>query len=238
MARHAAGHATRRATWSARARRSRSRMPVSFVPAWALESDMTFRSGDSYTVKAFVPRPNLEQLADSVVGQRRPSEPRPQPHDPVRRSGRPDVYLGGTRCRACAERRGALPPFAPLGVPTPYAAFQTVTRSNDGDGVLRSSPVKYVGARAPPDASLRHAVPVPLVNRFLQQDFTYDETPDPVTPGGATSTASCSRRRAAIASTSPARWRCRCAWAGTHARRDRLLSPRRLLQAQAGVDRA
>ena len=60
---------------------------------------------------------------------------------------------------------------------------------------------------------------VAAVNRYLQDGFTLRRGPGPGAARAARrSTGSCSTRRAATASTSPARWRCCCGWAAIPAR--------------------
>jgi hypothetical protein len=111
----------------------------------------------------------------------------------------PDLAAGGdaasvpstrrqfARLRLRAELRFA--PFEPLGrAPHPYARYQTLVRSNDGDKALLASPYAQTW-RLAKQLMAESRTPydyVAAVNRYLQDGFTYDETPDPVSPGRAT----------------------------------------------------
>jgi hypothetical protein len=79
-------------------------------------------------------------------------------------------------------------PFEPFGrAPDPHASYPTLVRSNDGDAALDASPYAETWALAQ-RLMLESRTPydyVVGVDRFLQDGFRYDETPDPVSPGRA-----------------------------------------------------
>ena len=142
-----------------------------------------FRGGDSYTVRAYLPRPTPKQLAESGAG----ADPRraadlnltvPVEGDASGVSGAPEVPV---------EIR--FPPFQPGGGGlTPYAAFPTLVRSHDGDRALRHSPYARTWRLA---RQLRRDAETPYdyvlaANRFLQDGFTYEEDPAVVPRGRAT----------------------------------------------------
>lgn len=165
-------------------------------------SETTFRAGDSYTVRSYVPRPTPGQLADSTSGL----DPRSGtdldlgipteaqggvlPEGP----GSESDAAGGAgddrelrRLRLRAEIR--FPPFTPNGRgPKPFARYQTLVRSNDGDRALRRSP--YAATWALAKRLMRQSSTpyeyVVAVDRYLQDGFTYSERPEPVSPGRAT----------------------------------------------------
>jgi protein-glutamine gamma-glutamyltransferase len=143
-------------------------------------SQSQFRGGDSYTVKAFVPRPSPAQLADSGAG----ADPR-RAHDlnltvPVRGAvpGAPGVPV-----------QIRFPPFAAgAGAPTPFAVYPTLVRSHDGGAALRRSPYARTW-RLARQLARQTATPyeyVVAVNRYLQNGFAYSERPEPVPAGRAT----------------------------------------------------
>ncbi len=163
-------------------------------------SDTRLRGGDSYTVKSYVPRPTPVQLAQSSSGL----DPRPRIDLDLEiptetEAFRPDWEGAGDaaaqdsraqelrRLRLRAEIR--FEPFEPFGsAERPFASYPTLVRSNDGDRALRASPYAETWglakrlmreSRTPYDY-------VAAVNRYLQDGFTYDETPDPVSRGRAT----------------------------------------------------
>jgi transglutaminase-like putative cysteine protease len=165
-------------------------------------SDTRFRAGDSYTVKSYVPRPTPGQLADSTSGL----DPRPGvdldlgipteaqggvlPEGP----GSESDAAGGAgddrelrRLRLRAEIR--FQPFTPNGgAPVPFASYQTLVRSNDGDRALRRSPYAatwQLAKRLMRQSSTPYEYVV-AVDRYLQDGFTYSERPEPVSPGRAT----------------------------------------------------
>jgi hypothetical protein len=148
---------------------------------WRAQSE--FRGGDSYTVKAFFPRPSPAQLAESSAGV-----------DPRRA---PDLNL-----TVPVEGDASGVPGAPLvpvsidfpsfgagrGELTPYAKFPTLVRSHDGDRALRHSPYARTWRLA---KQLKRQTKTPYeyvvaVNRYLQNGFTYSERPAPVPPDRAT----------------------------------------------------
>ena len=152
-------------------------------------SDSVLRGGDSYTLKAYVPRPSTQQLAEAWTGadSRQTGDldlgipierPTPTPLDPGEEVA---------RLRGLAAIRFA--PFAPSGTAAaPIASYQTLTRSNDGDRALRRSPYARTWALA--KRLMRESTTpyeyVVEVNRYLQDGFRYAEKPDPVEPGVAT----------------------------------------------------
>ena len=91
------------------------------------------------------------------------------------------------RLRLRAEVR--FPPFSPNGRgPTPYASYQTLVRSNDGDRALRDSPYARTWALAK-RLMAQSSTPyeyVVAVDRYLQDGFSYDEKPKEVPAGRAT----------------------------------------------------
>ena len=123
--------------------------------------------------------------------------------------------------RACAG--GADDPLpavraARASAPAPYASLP------DADALQRRRPRaaplavrRDVGARAAADARVRDAVRVRASRSTATCRTASPTTRRPTRSRRAArrSTASCSTPRAATASTSPARWRCCCAWAGS-----------------------
>ena len=162
-------------------------------------STTTFRAGDSYSVQAFTPRPNAQQLAEASSGL----DPRHStelnltiPTDVTLRravQGESDAAaetgqaseLRSLRLRADVR----FSPFSPFGrEQKPFAAFQTLVRTNSGGVALRKSP--YAGTWRLAKRLMRQSrTPydyVTNVDRYLHDGFSYDETPDPVSPGRAT----------------------------------------------------
>ncbi|HTE62098.1 MAG TPA: transglutaminase domain-containing protein, partial [Solirubrobacteraceae bacterium] len=160
-------------------------------------SDVPLRGGDSYTVKAYVPKPSPAQLTQSTSGADArqtedldlviPTQTEALPQELA--AGGDAASLPSSRRRFAQLRLRAelqFHPFEPLGrAPYPIARYQTLVRSNDGDQALLASPYAQTwrlakqlmaDARTPYDY-------VAAVNRYLQDGFTYDETPDPVSPG-------------------------------------------------------
>jgi protein-glutamine gamma-glutamyltransferase len=162
------------------------------------QSDPALRGGDSYTVDAYVPRPTPPQLTQSSSGVDRrqqshldleiPTEADVLPPDgegvgdAAQDSRNPDLR----RLRLRADLQ--FEPFQPFQrTPDPHAAYKTLVRSNDGDAALRASPYAETWQLA---RQLMRESGTPYdyvagVNRFLQDGFTYDETPDPVSQGRA-----------------------------------------------------
>ena len=162
-------------------------------------STTTFRGGDSYSVQAFTPRPNAQQLAEASSGV----DPRHSaeldltiPTEvtlPRSVQGESDAAADTGQAselrslRLRADVRFA--PFSPFGrEQKPFAAFQTLVRTNSGDVALRKSP--YAGTWRLAKRLMRQSrTPyeyVTNVDRYLHDGFRYDETPDPVSPGRAT----------------------------------------------------
>jgi transglutaminase-like putative cysteine protease len=162
-------------------------------------TDVPLRGGDSYTVQAYVPKPSPAQLTQSTSGadNRQTSDldltiPTETDALPPELDGEGDAAGQDLRSRELRRlRRHAeirFAPFEPLGrAPRPFASYQTLVRSNDGDKALRASPYAATWrlakqlmreSRTPYDY-------VAAVNRYLQDGFKYDETPDPVSPGRA-----------------------------------------------------
>jgi transglutaminase-like putative cysteine protease len=165
-------------------------------------SDVPLRGGDSYTVKAYVPKPSPAQLTQSTSGMdgrqggdldleipTEAEEPLPPGLEGAGdAASQPSSSRDFRRLRLRADIRFA--PFEPLGrAPRPFASYQTLMRSNDGDKALRASPYAETWrlARRLMRESRTPYDYVAAVNRYLQDDdFKYDETPDPVSPGRAT----------------------------------------------------
>ncbi len=151
---------------------------------WRAQTE--FRAGDSYTVKAYAPRPSTAQLARSPSGADTRRLTDLDVTIPIEGDGRSEQESELARLRMRAEVRFA--PFQPFGRgPAPYAAYQTLARSHDGDAALRASAYARTWKLA---RGLRADVETPYdyvraVNRYLQEGFTYDEVPAPVPPGRA-----------------------------------------------------
>ena len=155
--------------------------PAGEPGVWRSQSE--FRGGDSYTVKAYFPRPSPEQLAGSGAGA-----------DP-RRAADLSVTVpvagkaSGVPGAAAVPVEIGFPPFRPRGGdPTPYAVYPTVARSNDGDKALRRSTYARTW-RLAKQLMRRAQTPyeyVLAVNRYLQSGFTYDEDPAAIERGRAT----------------------------------------------------
>jgi len=162
------------------------------------QSDSTLRGGDSYTVKAYVPRPSAPQLTQSTSADPRQSSSL-ELEIPTELEGLPP-YLDSAGDAASQESQERLfrrmrlradlqfAPFEPLGrAAVPRASYKTLVRSNDGDVALQASP--YAATWALAQRLMRESrTPydyVAAVDRYLQDGFRYDETPDPVSPGRA-----------------------------------------------------
>ena len=165
---------------------SRAVGPSGEPGVWRAETE--FRGGDSYTVKAHVPRPSSAQLADSGSG----ADSRRLTDLDVTIPTQADVPAPGEESEL-ARRRGQavvrFPPFDSLGHGSePVADYQTLVRSHDGGEALRGSPYARtwrLARRLRGDAVTPYAY-VLAVNRYLQEGFTYDEIPRPIAPGRAT----------------------------------------------------
>ena len=153
-------------------------------------SDSLLKGGDSYTVKGYAPRPNGQQLSESWSGSDTRQSDDLDLGIPVNSGALPtpidaDDAIGRLRRRAAIR----FPPFAPAGsAPVPFASFQTLSRSSDGDRALKRSPYRRTWLLAKrlmrqSDTPYEYVV---AVNSYLQEGFRYDETPDPVEPGVAT----------------------------------------------------
>ena len=161
------------------------------------ESQTSFRSGDSYTVRAYVPRPSATELAQSTSGldsrQTGHLDMTIQTEADVPQLRGSDAATGDTdnrdlqRMRQEAEVR--FPPFRPFqATPQPFAAYQTLVNSNDGDLALLRSPYARTWRLA---KRLMRQSETPYdyvlaVNRYLSDGFAYDETPEDVDAGVAT----------------------------------------------------
>ena len=172
--------------------------------------------------QGYVPRPTPGQLADSTSGSTAAASTSTSiPTRAARcRSGRGRRRAGGagTPC-ALRARAGSASRRSPNGRgPEPYASYQTLVRSNDGDRALRQLRYARTWALAQAaDARGRDAVRVrrgrrPLPGRVRLQRLSRP----PIAPGRAPLDAFLfDTQGAATASTSRARWRCCCAWAAS-----------------------
>jgi transglutaminase-like putative cysteine protease len=170
--------------------------PSSEPGLWLSDTDL--RGGDSYTVDAYVPRPSPAQLTQSSAGVDArqssslelvlPTEADALPPDweTAHDAGQDPTGRDFRRQRMRAELR--FDPFVPFQrAPSPHAEYPTIVRSNDGDAALRASPYAEtweLARRLMRESGTPYDY-VAAVNRFLQDGFTYDETPDPVSPGRA-----------------------------------------------------
>jgi len=148
------------------------------------QASTEFRGGDSYTVKAYYPRPTPAQLAESDAGadQRRAADlTLVVPVDFEAFQGNPGAPP--------IPAQLSFAPFQPHGGgDKPYARYPTLVRSHDGGVALRDSPYARTW-RLAKQLNRRAATPyeyVVAVNRYLQDGFTYDERPSNPTPGRAT----------------------------------------------------
>ena len=165
------------------------------------DSDTALRGGDSYTVKSYVPRPSPAQLTQSSSARdARPTvdldltipteaeAPLPSGLEGASdAAAQPSEGRELRRLRLRAEIRFS--PFEPFGrAAKPFASYQTLARSHDGAEALRNS--GYAETWSLAERLMRESrTPydyVAAVNRYLQDGFTYDETPDPVSPGRPT----------------------------------------------------
>jgi transglutaminase-like putative cysteine protease len=155
--------------------------PAGETGVWRARSE--FRGGDSYTVRAFVPRPSAEQLAESGAGADARRAPDLNITVPVKSE------LAGVPDARAVPVQIQFPPFQPRGGDLiPYANYPTLVRSHDGNKALRRSAYARTWRLA---KRLRREAETPYdyvlaVNRYLQDGFTYDEDPADVTPGRAT----------------------------------------------------
>jgi transglutaminase-like putative cysteine protease len=148
---------------------------------WQATSE--FRGGDSYTVRSYVPRPSPEQLAQSEAS----GDPRRDQDLQV------TVPVDGDASGAPGARAVPVaihfPRFAPESEDVvPYAQFPTLVNNRNGNRALRRSGYARTWRLA---KRLRREAETPYeyvleVNRYLQDGFTYNETPPPVRFGTAT----------------------------------------------------
>jgi LPXTG-motif cell wall-anchored protein len=157
-----------------------------------LQSDTTFRGGDSYTVRSYFPRPIADDLRESSAGsdtRRIRDLDLVIPIQPDDNAPRGDSAALGERSRLRLRAELRFTPFTPFGQsPVPFAIFPTLSRSNDGDEALRASPFARTW-RLSQQLARRSETPydyVLEVNRYLQDGFSYDEEPLPVPRGTAT----------------------------------------------------
>jgi hypothetical protein len=148
---------------------------------WRSQSEL--RGGDSYTVRAFVPRPSPEQLADSGAG----ADPRRAADLSLTIQVAGDGF--GVPGAPTIPVEVHFPPFQPHGGGLiPDARYPTLVRSNNGNRALRHSGFARTWRLA---RRLKRESETPYeyvlaANRFLQDGFTYDEEPLPVERGSAT----------------------------------------------------
>ncbi len=141
-----------------------------------------FRGGDSYTIRAYLPRPSPKQLAESGAG----ADPRRAADLNLTVPVEGEASVAGAPTTAVEIR---FPPFQPGGGGlTPYAVYPTLVRSHDGDRALRHSPYRRTWRLA---RRLKRSAETPYdyvlaANRFLQDGFTYTEDPAPIPRGRAT----------------------------------------------------
>jgi transglutaminase-like putative cysteine protease len=155
--------------------------PAGEPGVWRSRSE--FRGGDSYTVKAYFPRPSPEQLAGSGAGAdpRRAADLNVTVPVAGKASGVPGAPAVPVEIR--------FPPFQPRGGGLiPYAAYQTLVRADNGDRALRRSAYARTWRLA---KQLTRQAQTPYeyvlaVNRYLQSGFTYDEDPAAIERGRAT----------------------------------------------------
>ena len=147
---------------------------------WRSRSEL--EGGDSYTVRAYAPRPRPDQLAGAAAGE----DPRRADDLSLTVPLVGEVTgLTGTRTVPVEVR---FPPFAVgrAGV-KPRTAFSAVVRSGNGGVALRRSTFARSWQLA---KQLRRGAETPYeyvlaVNRHLQDGFTYDEEPGEIAPGRA-----------------------------------------------------
>ncbi len=161
---------------------SREVFPGGEPGIWRSRSEL--RGGDSYTVRAHVPRPRPDQLTESGAGA-----------DPRRAD---DLSLtvpmlsddsGLAALGRSIPVEVSFPPFAAgrAGV-IPFTRFTTILRSNNGNRALRRSAYARswgLAKRLKRDAETPYEY-VLAVNRYLQDGFSYNETPAAIEPGRAT----------------------------------------------------
>src|SRR6185503_15500036 len=146
-------------------------------------------------VQAYTPRPNAQQLAEASSGL----DPRhstelnltipTQVTLPRAVQGESDAADTGEASELRSLRLRAdvrFSPFSPFGrEQKPFAAFQTLVRTNSGAAALRKSP--YAGTWRLAKRLMRQSrTPyeyVTNVDRYLHDGFRNDEKPDPVSPG-------------------------------------------------------
>jgi protein-glutamine gamma-glutamyltransferase len=139
-----------------------------------------FRSGDSYTVRSYFPRPSPEQLTGSSAGSDPSRAPDLQLTVPVR--------FDPTGSQATIPVRISFPPFQQRRELIPHAQYPTLVRSHDGNKALRRSPYRRtwrLAKRLMRDAATPYDYLV-AVNRHLQEGFVYDEAPADTVPGRTT----------------------------------------------------
>ena len=144
-----------------------------------------FGRGDSYTVRAYVPRPSADRPRR---GHERPPGRRARHARPARRRWAGARACRGGRCRgargdACASVRSS-PAGAGEG---PAAAYPSVNRTGPGEEALRASAYARTW-RLAQRLRARARTPyeyVSLVAARLRDGFTYSERPPRAAPGQA-----------------------------------------------------
>jgi protein-glutamine gamma-glutamyltransferase len=155
--------------------------PAGEPGVWRAQSE--FRGGDSYTVKAYVPRPSPDQLAESSTGTDTGRAADLNLVVPV------EGDASGTPAAPFVPAVVSFPPFQPRGGDLiPHAQYPTLARSHDGNRALRRSAYARTWRLA---KRFRREAETPYeyvlaVNRHLQSGFTYDEDPADVVAGRAT----------------------------------------------------
>ena len=224
-----------------RAERERLRRAVGRAGPVAL-GQRCCKGGDSYTVDGYAPRPNGQQLSESWSGADGRQTDDLDLSIPIERGAPPaldpDDEIGRLRRRAAIR----FAPFAPSGsAPAPLRVVP------DADAVQRRRPRAAalalradLGARAAADAGVRDAVRVRRGGQPLPPGRASATTrrPDPVEPGRRDARRLPVRHQERLLPALLGRDGDPAAdGRDPGARGDRLLA-RRLLQAQAGVDRA
>ena len=151
---------------------------------WAVDGGKELAKGDSYRVRAYVPRPSTDQLATATVG----ADPRRAAYLSLDLDVRPDARVATPGYRAGVPAPDAFEvQFPSFGSPAePVADYEQLGLAGAGGEALRASSYARTWrlaqrlrrrADSPHDYLLR-------VNAFLRSDrFVYAEDPDRPRPG-------------------------------------------------------
>ena len=155
----------------------------------AFRAEGSFRSGDSYTVTAHIPRPSPAQLAEATTGTTGRHFESLRITVPLRGEAAADPGIPRTPAGAApSEAVISFPPFDAVSAgQRPIADYLEAQRRGWGGRALRASHYAETWAlakrlRAGADAPYDYVL---AIDRYLQNGFTYSEIPAPTPPDRA-----------------------------------------------------